>query len=1139
MIKSSRSSDSMWRPLGRAFLSGLAAFVLLAAPVASIAQSTTSAIRGTILEPDGQPAAGVSIQVTDSRTGRVVTTSTSSSGRFAVSQLNVGGPYTVDISSPNHADQSVTDIMVDLGDAFEFAVTLTAESIEEIVVTASAVQTVPVALGPSSTFNFDDLQNLPAINRDITEIVRIDPRIYVDEAGVNEVQCLGANPRFNSLTVDGVKKNDNFGLNRNGYPTQRMPFPFDAVQNVSLELSPFDVQYGGFTACNINAVTRSGTNEFRGRAWASYGDSDLQGDKLEGDSIPVGDFDETRYGFSVGGPIIEDKLFFFAAYEKADGADTFDRCAADESCGRPVAGVTRAQLDRIAQIARDQYGYDPGSTNVAGLANEDEKILIRLDWNINEDHNAMLTYNFNDGFNNTASDNDSDEFEFSNHFYERGTELNAWSGQLFSSWTDNFSTELRVGYSETDPRVQTLNSQGFGEVQIETYADADGDGNFSRAIVYLGGDDSRQTNDLLYDTFNLKLAGSWTAGNHTISGGFETEDIEIFNVFVQHSVGGEYRFDEDNSIDPDGVPNSGDEVTFGCSRGGDPDGCIDQFAAFSPDDIYFYNTPSLDANLAAAEFSYATNSLYIQDEIIFPNADLTIVAGLRYDWYDSSDLPRENPNFEARTGFSNAQNFDGESLLQPRFGFNWDASDTLSVRGGIGLFSGGNPNVWLSNNYSNDGFSVIQAREFNGGVAGLNTDPNSSLATIPLGLDGNGRPIFDAPQSMIQFIQSGTSNGGVNGIDPDFEIPSNWKYSLGATWQFDAGRFGDGYVLNADMIHTRADNSAIIRDDTYIQYSTAPDGRPIYFQGDRSVPGCATDPVGTGFATCGRRFTSDFILDNVVGDDAEATSISATLSKDHDNGLSWTLGYAWSESKDVSPMTSSVAFSNFILNNVSDPNNPGLATSNYETPQRYILRVNYEKEFFGDNRTRFTLFGSHNEGRPYSFTFFEQAMFVRQDFFFGDDDRHLLYMPTGLADPNVRFDPGFDQSAFFAYAEENGLTAYAGGIVPRNIAHADWWTKFDLRISQELPGFNDDHRASVWMNIENLGNLLNDDWGVLYERSFPRQAAIVSASLDDPNNTPNDLSDDVYVFEEFTPEGQSRSTRASLWSIRFGFTYNF
>jgi len=1125
-------------------LTATLAVVLLALPVASIAQETTSAIRGNLSAPDGSPAAGVSVRVTDTRTGRVSTATTSSSGRFVISALSVGGPYTISMTSADFASQSITDVNVGLGETYYFDLTLTAESIEEIVVTAAVVQSAQVAIGPSASFTFDDLQNLPAINRDINDIVRVDPRIYIDEAFVDAVTCVGANPRFNSLTVDGVKKNDNFGLNSNGYPTQRMPFPFDAIQTVSVELSPYAVQYGGFTACNINAVTRSGTNEFSGRAWMSYGDSNFVGDKLEGDSIPQGDWDETRWGVSFGGPIIKDKLFFFAAYEKADGADIHDGCAADESCGRSVQGVTRAQLDRIAQIALDDYGYEVGN-NPLSSANEDEKLLVRLDWNINDDHNAVLTYNYNDGFNITESDDDDDEYEFSNHYYERGAELTAYSGQLFSDWTDNFSTELRIGFSELDNRQDTITNGGplpgdeaFAEMQIETYADVDGDGTFSQALVYLGGDDSRQANVLNYDTFNLKLEGAWNLGDHTLSVGYEIEEYDIYNLFIQHNIG-EYRFDEENTVDPDGVPGSGDEFIVGCSRTGNADGCIDQFEDFSPDDIYYGNTPSLNPLDGAPSFKYATNTLYVQDEFVVSGGDVTIVAGLRYDWYTSDDVPRENSNFIARTGFSNAVNFDGESLLQPRLGITWDVSDTLTLRGGVGLYSGGNPNVWLSNAYSNDGFSVIQARESNAGLSGLNTDPASNLTTIPLDVDGNGQPGFDAPQAIIQFLQGQAGNSGVNGVDPNFKVPSNWKFSLGGTWLFDAGPLGDDYVLSGDIILSRAQDSALYRDDTLIQFTEAPDGRPVYLQGDKSVPGCATDPVGTGFGNCNRQFTSDFILGNVKGSDAETTSISVSLSKDHDFGLSWTFGYAFTDSEDVSPMTSSVAFSNWVLAGVADYNNPDLSRANYEIPHRFILRLGYEKDFFGDNTTRISLFGQSNEGRPYSFTFDDQEMFLRQGFFFGSDDRSLLYMPDGPGDPNVVFDPGFDQDAFFAFAAANDLNRYGGKIVPRNSVHSSWWTKFDLRISQELPGFGEEHHALIHFTIENLGNLLNDDWGVLKERGFPRTAPIVEASLVDVNGTPNDFSDDLYSFNDFIPQGQSRSSTASLWQLRFGFQYNF
>jgi hypothetical protein len=286
-----------------------------------------------------------------------------------------------------------------------------------------------------------------------------------------------------------------------------MPFPYDAIEQVSVELAPFDVVYGGFTACNINAVTKSGGNRFSGTAFYDYTDDSLSGDKLEGDAIDLGSFEEKRYGVAFGGPIIQDRLFFFAAYEKHEGANIFERGPADESVGVPVLGVTRAQLDRIAQIARDVYGYEPGGFPPS-LATDDEKYLVKLDWNVNDNHRASYTYSFNDGFNNSEADDAATNIEFANHFYERGAELTSHVAQLFSNWTENFSTEFRYAYQELDNRQIPLGGTDFGEVQIHTFNDPDGAGPISpqRANVYLGADDSRHANDLKYDTTSYKLA---------------------------------------------------------------------------------------------------------------------------------------------------------------------------------------------------------------------------------------------------------------------------------------------------------------------------------------------------------------------------------------------------------------------------------------------------------------------------------------------------------------------------------------------------------------------------------------------------------------------------------------------------------
>ena len=1079
----------------------LVALMLLIAPVAGLTQETTSAIRGTISQPDGTPAAGATVSVIDTRTGSTQTTTTSASGQFTMTGLRVGGPYTVVINADGLAPQSITDVELDLGDTYTFSVALSAEEIEEITVTAAALQAVNVALGPSATFNLADLQDAPAINRNINDVIAIDPRIYIDEGFNDSVQCGGASSRFNSLTVDGVRMNDNFGLNSNGYPTERMPFPYDAIEQVAVELAPFDVNYGGFTACNINAVTKSGTNEFHGSVFYDYTDDSLTGDELEGDSIDLGTFEEKRYGLTFGGPIIKDKLFFFAAYEKLEGANIFARGPADSSAAVPVLGVSQAQLDRIRQIAQDVYGYDVGAVP-ASLPNEDEKYLIKLDWEINDNHRAAYTYTWNDGFNISESDDSSDEFEFSNHYYERGAELTSHVGQLFSSWNDNFTTEFRVSYSELDNRQISLGGTDFGEVQIRTFNDPDGPGPISSqlATVYIGGDDSRQSNDLYYDTTAYKLAGTYTLGDHVITGGWEREELEIFNLFIQHTQG-EYRFDGSDQCSPD-----------------EPNGCIDDFETGDPDDAFYGNAaPSNNPIEGAGAFGYEINTLYLQDE--FPIVDaVTLVAGVRYDWYTSSDVPRENPNFIARNGFANTGTFDGEGIIQPRLGFNWDVSDTLSVRGGAGLYSGGNPNVWLTNSYQNDGQTVVQT-----GIFDLQFSPDS-LFTIPH--DGDGRPFFDIPQVNVDAVTTGVANSGVNAVDPNFDIPKEWKFALGATWDFDAGFFGEGYRLMLDYLHTEKEDSALIVNAALEEIGTGPDGRRLYQSIDRSNPLCAPI-IQDGCPN--RNFNEDFLLTNVKGDDGDSDVWSMSLQKAYDWGLDWTFGYAYTESTEVSPMTSSVAFSNYVNISVSDPNDPEVHRSNYNIPNRFTLRLNYRNAFFGDYDTVFTLYGRVNEGRPFS------PVFTNGGDLFGDtlDFRHLIYVPTGPDDPNVEFAPTFDQQGFFEYLEQVGLNEYAGEIAPRNSMTSAWWHKYDIRIEQELPGFNPDHRFSAFFLIENVGNLLNDDWGVLKEQSFPRNQAVVQ--IQEALNAQGQ-----YVYEEFfSPAPQPRVSDASLWEVRFGVSYDF
>ncbi len=1026
------------------------------------AQVTSSALRGQVTSPEGQAVSGATVVVTDTRTGSATNLTANSQGSFSARGLNVGGPYSITAKADGFQSLQLNDVFIALGETanlnLQFTSADSARVMETMVITASSASVIQTAIGPNSTFDLATLQNSPAVNRDLRDIIRQDPRVYIDESFGDGVQCAGANPRFNSLTVDGVSLNDGFGLNSNGYPGQQMPFPFDAISNVSVELAPFDVQYNGFTACNINAVTKSGTNEFHGSAFFDYTDDSLVGDKTEGDSITTTPFETKRHGFTIGGPILKDRLFFFGAYEKFEGPGaTIDRGVEGSGAGTEIIGFSQADYDRIRDAAINIYDYDPGGVP-ATEATFNEKYLMRVDANITDNHRASFTYNYDEGLSLSESDGDDNEFEYSKHLYQRGAETKTYSGQLFSNWTDNFSTEFRVSKNEVDFTQASIDGAVFGEVQISH------NGN----TIYLGSDDSRHANDLNYDTWTFKGLANYQLNNHSLTLGAERVETNVFNLFVQEAEG-EYRFNS-----------------------------IDDFIAGTPSRIIYENAAGTNnANDGGAEFGYAVNTVYLQDEWEI-KAGMNITAGLRYDYYQSDDEPRRNQVFFDKYGFDNTSNLDGKDLLMPRLGFSYDAGD-IQLRAGAGLYSGGNPNVWLSNNYSNNGVALFEAQDRSGA-------PLSSL-TFVNDEDGLGRPFYGIPEGLFNQVAAASSNGPVNALDPSFEIPSEWKVAAGFTYNFDLpGFWGEDYTLMADWLLSASKDAATVQAISLEKEGNAPDGRPVY-------------GGSAGFG-------GDYILTN--DDGGKSNVLSGALSKSYDDvGVKWTLGYAYMDAEDSNPMTSSVANSNFFNVARTDANSLGVATSNYEIPHRFTLNVSWQKAFFGEYFTRANLFGSAYQARPYSYTFNSSS-----DDMFGDDSvaNHLLYVPTGPDDQLVRFADGFDQAAFFAYVDGAGLER--GGIAGRNDQDGQWVNKFDLRIEQEFPGALQGHKSKAYFTIENIGNMLNDEWGAVYQAGFPQTVGIVDASLDETTNQ--------YVYNEFfAADAERRQTSISLWEMRVGVKYEF
>ena len=339
--------------------------LFLALPVATLAQETTGSVQGSVHAPDGGPAVGEVVTVTDTRTGTVRTSRTNDNGAFAVRALIVGGPYTIRVDSETYRGTVVTDVFTKLSGASVFDITLEEQgAIEEVLVVASStVAVADLAIGPSSSFSFEEISAMPTISRNVRDIVRLDPRVNVGRAAGGNgfgISCLGGSVKTNSFTIDGVRSADGFGLNASGNSARAtFAVPFDTVRSAAVEFSPIDVQYGQFTGCNINVVTKSGSNEFFGSAFYLYNDESLTGTKLEGDIIRTEPFESTNWAVDVSGPIIKDKLFFTLAYEETDDVNV-------QNTG-PIGGgfanedwLTVDDANRIGDILRSQYDRDPG-----------------------------------------------------------------------------------------------------------------------------------------------------------------------------------------------------------------------------------------------------------------------------------------------------------------------------------------------------------------------------------------------------------------------------------------------------------------------------------------------------------------------------------------------------------------------------------------------------------------------------------------------------------------------------------------------------------------------------------------------------------------------------------------------------------
>ena len=1035
----------------------LAAAVAVVAAAPAWAQNTTAAVVGRVAGADGQPVAGANVSIVHVESGSTNNLITDGAGRYSARGLRAGGPYTITISRGGQTDRR-DNVFLNLAEALTLDATLGATA-QTITVTGRAAndRINRSAMGAGTQISSRELETYASINRSLQDYARNDPRLAQTDKDRGEISAAGQNSRYNSITIDGVRVNDTFGIEANGLPTIKQPISIDAIQAVQVNISNYDVTQQGYTGANINAVTKSGTNEFRGSVYYVYRDNDMAGDRFfrRPDRYqPPPNFTDSTAGFTFGGPIVKDKLFFFVNYEELKSnrnAPIFGPIGA----GLTDVGITQAQVD-AARAAATAKGFDAGTFSSQGdLTVKD--ILVKLDWNISDNHRASLRYSKTEEAQPIFPGYSGSSFSLSSRNFTTEKTLESAVGQLLSDWNDHFSTEFKL--SQRKYLSVPVTQSDLPEIQLAFTTPAPaGTGSGNRTLRF-GTEETRHFNRLQTDTTNLYAAGNLRLGAHELKAGTDVENNEIFNAFVRRAKG-QYTFE-----------------------GADP---IALFIGNDPT-AYRVQVPraGFTLNDAAANLQFTNTGLFVQDTWTV-NKSLSLLAGVRVDSVSTGSVPIYNAAAQTAFGFDNRATVDGDKLVQPRFGFNYrfDEVDNrrMQARGGFGLFQGSAAVVWLANPYQNTGTVVS---DFSCSGTGATRCPADLFTANPT----NPATVPGAAAANVDFLAPGTSQ------------PSVYK----ANFAIDT-ELANGLVIGAELLHTRVKKGMAYRHlNLGNATTTAPDGRQQFWNAGGRNPACydgnatplSTGACATNAANPEQRPISRFLNNRAYADvtviestdKGRGNALTVSLAQNLRNwGLQWNAAYTRTSATEVSPLTSSTANSQWANRAAYNPNDAVEANSSSTIRNRVNASANWSRAFVGKYRTTVGMFYEGRSGRPYSWTFNND---MNGDGIGGND---LLYVPSGPGSGEVLFRlPGQTVAASGAAAEtkfwgivdnNESLSDARGGVVSRNSGHSRFTHNFDVRLSQEVPGFLPKHKGVVSFDILNFGNLLNKEWGRIDEMGF-------------------------------------------------------
>lgn len=1079
--------------------------IMLFPAMNALSQVTTSSMSGTV-SADGAPVPDAYVVAIHDPSGTVYNTVTNAEGRFSISGMRVGGPYKVLVTNIAYADYEEEGITLALGENYVLDVTMSdGVALDDVIISARRSRFSNAKTGASTNISNTNLTAVPTINRSVSDIAKLSP--YASGMSIG-----GGDGRSTNFTVDGANFNNNFGLS-SALPGGGNPISIDAIEEMQVVVAPFDVRQTNFIGGGINAITKSGTNTFKGTAYTYFTNQDLRGNKINGkDQGERAKESKNIYGLTLGGPIIKDKLFFFvnAEYEKQPQKVVNWRPSENgvADTDRSISRTSIEDMQTVKDFLINNYGYDPGSYDNYPADEDNLKILARIDWNINDAHKLSLRYNHTK---NTSwfptNGNSTDVFPrlngmdrisqysmaFSNSLYSQDNLVNSFSLDLNSKLSDKVSNQVLATYTKIED-IRGSNSSPFPMVDIMAGKNSDGS-QILEPYMSFGYELFTWNNGVHNNIFTLTDNLTWSVNSHRIMAGFRVEHQMADNAYMRSGTGF-YRYASLDDFLNQAAPEAF-ALTYGYGGEKNP----------------------------ASEVKFNQYGIYLQDE-------WNVTDNLKLTYGTRADLIHYADNLMGNNAIA-ALDFGGKSIdvgswpkssvqFSPRIGFIYDVmgDKTLKIRGGSGIFTGRLPLVFFTNMPTNSGMvqgsaALSTSYDSQGNVTGA--DPRLGLLA--------GKMITDVDEmiSTLGLPENISPDQGelpreIAGVDPNFKMPQIWKSSLAVDYSIPADF---PLSVTVEGTYTKSIHDVMLKNydlngpEGWERFS-GPDDRYIYPE--------ANDRTYNGI--------NAYVLSNTSKGWGATGNITVHASP-LDN-LNLMMAYTYTQHKEITGMPGSNAASAYgNLISVNGPFLPDLERSQYVIPHKVIGSLDYRINYANDlMSTRLGVFYSGYSPQGYSYVYSNDMN--------GDGwNNDLIYIPKDRGD--INFVSQADEDAYFNFAKQDKyLKKHKGQYASAYGARAPWVHRFDVHLEQEfkLEAGNTSNRLQLSLDILNFGNMLNSSWGVT-KNNFPsNNSRILTYEGVNGNNEP------TYSFNQVNGEYISRSFDYNYyyreaWQMQIGIKYLF